>query len=144
MKNNFDIIVVGGGAAGLTSAAYSSKEKSVLVLEKENSFGGLVGSFERDGFVFDSGIRAFENSGIIFPMLKELGIEMEFSPNIVSIGISDKIVRLENKESLYEYESMLNELFQEEKNSIGEIIKLIEKIMDDMDVLYGIDNPLFI
>lgn len=44
-------------------------------MEKEVQTGGLVGSFNYKGFHFDSGIHAFENSGIIFPMLDQLGIE---------------------------------------------------------------------
>ena len=36
----FDIIIIGGGPAGLTAALYGRRQnKSVLVLEK-NSFGG--------------------------------------------------------------------------------------------------------
>jgi len=37
----------------------------------------LLDRLKRDGFVFDYGARAFENSGIILPMLKQLGIDME-------------------------------------------------------------------
>jgi len=46
--------------------------------------GGLVASFERGGFVLDAGIRAIENSGIGFPMLRQLGIDLEFLPSTVS------------------------------------------------------------
>ena len=54
---NYDAIVVGGGIAGLTSAAFLSKAgRSVLLCEKENNCGGLVNMFERDGFFFDGGM----------------------------------------------------------------------------------------
>jgi len=43
-----------------------------LVLEKHATSGGLVNSFVRDGFLFDGGIRAVENAGMVKPMLKEL------------------------------------------------------------------------
>ena len=46
------VIVVGGGMAGLKSAVYLARSgMSVTLLEKEASCGGLVRSFERDGFV---------------------------------------------------------------------------------------------
>jgi len=52
----YDVIIVGGGISGLTSAAFLTKAgKKVLLFEKENTCGGLVNSFERDGFVYDGG-----------------------------------------------------------------------------------------
>ncbi len=46
----YDAIVVGGGIAGLTSAAFLAKAgRSVLLCEKGNTCGGLVNTFERDG-----------------------------------------------------------------------------------------------
>ena len=42
MSNLYDIIIIGGGPAGLTSAVYARRSgKSVLVLEK-NTFGGQI------------------------------------------------------------------------------------------------------
>ena len=74
---NYDAIVVGGGAAGLTAAAYLAKSGyATLLCEKENKLGGLVNAFSRNGFVYDGGIRAMENSGVMLPMLKSLGIDV--------------------------------------------------------------------
>ena len=77
-EQKYQTIVVGGGIAGLTCAAYLAKGgQRVLLIEKNNECGGLVNSFSRDGFRFEAGVRALENAGIIFPMLQELGIELE-------------------------------------------------------------------
>ena len=60
--------------AGLTAAAYISKAGlKVLLCEKEKQTGGLVNSFEYKGFVFDGGIRAIENSGIVSSHAQAVG-----------------------------------------------------------------------
>ena len=48
------IVILGAGIAGL-GAAYTCKKKGIkaLILEKDNTFGGLCGNFEIDGFLFD-------------------------------------------------------------------------------------------
>jgi len=131
--------------AGLTAAAYVSRAGlKVLLCEKEEKTGGLVNSFEYEGFVFDGGIRAIENSGIVLPMLRELGIEIDFLPSPVSIGIGKDVVRIGSKDSLGAYQELLDKHFPEDKQDIAGIIREIGKIMGYMDVLYGIDNPLFL
>src|SRR4030042_3515144 len=142
---DFDVIVVGGGIAGLTAAAYLSKAGyTTLVCEKERLCGGLVNTFKRDGFVFDGGVRAMENSGVLFPMLKHLGLEIEFVKNHISIGIEDQVIRINEEGNLLDYQALLNSLYPDCKQEIGEIITQIEKIMQYMQVQYGIDNPIFL
>jgi phytoene desaturase len=49
-------IVIGGGIAGLASAALLAREGyDVVLLEKNPELGGRAGSWERDGFRFDTG-----------------------------------------------------------------------------------------
>jgi all-trans-retinol 13,14-reductase len=143
-ENKYDIIIVGGGIAGLTSAAYLSSEgQKVLLIEKNRECGGLVNSFTRDGFHFDAGVRALEDAGIILPMLKDLGIQLEFVKSPVSLGIENEILHIENLDSLIKYRDLLIKLYPENKEEIYEFISNIRKIMKHMDVLYGIENPVF-
>ncbi len=143
--SNYNAIVVGGGIAGLTAAAYlANAGHSTLVCEKESTCGGLVNTFERDGFFYDGGARAMESSGIILPMLRQLGIEVEHVRSHVSIGIEDRVIRLASKENVVDYEALLVGLYPESRAEIAAIIAQIRKISDYMDVLYGIDNPLFL
>ena len=139
----YDAIIVGGGIAGLTSASFICKSGyNVLVCEKEDHLGGLIGSFDYKGFTFDSGIRAMENSGILYPMLKQLNLDMDFLDNEVSIGIEDDVVNLTSEASLKEYQDMLSRQFPDETDSIAALIEIIKQTMVYMDVIYGIDNPL--
>jgi phytoene dehydrogenase-like protein len=142
---DFDAIVVGGGIAGLTAAAYLSKAGySTLLCEKEPACGGLINSFERDGFIFDGGIRALENSGVLFPMLKHLGVEVELVKNHISVGIEDQVIRIDSEDNLLDYQNLLNSLYPESVSEIREIIAQTQLIMKYMKVQYGIDNPIFL
>lgn len=142
---DYDAIIVGGGIAGLTAGAYLTRAGlSTLLCEKESTCGGLVNSFTRDGFVFDGGIRAIENSGVVFPMLRQLGLEVEFVRNHISLGIEDQVIHIETEENLVDYQQMLNRLYPESRDEITEITRQIRRIMQYMKVQYGIENPLFL
>ena len=53
----YDAIIVGSGLGGLASAIILAKEgKKVLVLEKNNQFGGNLQTFSRNKTIFDTGI----------------------------------------------------------------------------------------
>lgn len=139
-----DVLIVGGGAAGLTAAAFCAKARlSVILCERAPKVGGLVGCFSHNGFSFDAGIRALEDSGVIMPMLRSLGISIEFVKNPVTIGIQDRSVLLRSKESVIEYAGLLKSFFPQESAAIDMIVSQIFHAMDYMDVLYGIENPLF-
>ena len=144
MNTIYDTIVVGGGIAGLTSAAYLARSgQKVLLIEKNNEFGGLVNSFKRDGFHFEAGVRALEDAGIVFPMLEDLGIDLEVVRSKVSVGVEDKILHIEDINSVPKYRDFLISLYPESEKDIDLFMKKMLKIMKYLDVLYGIENPIF-
>ena len=113
-NNKYDTIIVGAGIGGLTSAVYLAREgQKVLLIEKNHECGGLVNSFVHNGFHFEAGVRALEDAGIIFPMLKDLGIELEVVKSHVSVGVEDEMVHVEDLNSLTEYKLLLIKLFPE-------------------------------
>ncbi len=143
-EHTYDVIIVGGGMAGLTAAAYLSRaKKRVLLLEKNAEVGGLVNSFTRDGIHFDAGVRALEDAGIILPMLRDLNIKLKVVPSPVSLGIEDEILHIESLESLNQYGTFLKKFYPESQADIESMLKTIRRIMKNMDVLYGIENPVF-
>ncbi|MBK6622926.1 MAG: NAD(P)/FAD-dependent oxidoreductase [Saprospirales bacterium] len=112
----YNTVIVGGGIAGLTAAAYISRAgRSVVVFEKQPKAGGLVQTFSRNHVFFDSGLRSIENSGIVHPMLRQLGIEIDFVKSPVTIGIGDRVIRIEDRDSIIQYEELLNSLFPDSK-----------------------------
>lgn len=142
---NYDVIVIGGGLSGLTAAAYLCKYGlSTLLVEKSAKVGGLANSFNYQGYTFDYGIRAFENSGIILPMIKSLGLDISFAKSPVSVGIDDQWKLLDKKSSIIDYSMMLKHFFNKNERDIDLIVVEIKKVMAQMDVIYGIDNPLFL
>jgi len=141
----YDVIIAGGGIAGLTSAAFLAKSGySILLLEKTEKLGGCINSFEKDDFIFDGGIRAIENSGVLLPMLRSLGIDVDLIKNNTSIGLGRDVIRLKSVESLVEYEGLLKKHFPGNSSDIEKIIAEIERITNYMNVLYAIENPLFL
>jgi phytoene dehydrogenase-like protein len=141
----YDAIIVGGGAAGLTAAAYLSRSGcSTLVCEKEAQCGGFVNTFERNGFVFDGGIRALEDAGVLFRMLKQLGVDIDFVKNRVTVGIEDQVIQVNSDDDLNVYGKLLTDLYPSSSEEISAIIDDIRIIMRYMDIQYGIDNPLFL
>ena len=140
----YDTVVVGGGIAGLTAAAYLARTgQKALLIEKNRECGGLVNTFSRNGFHFDAGVRALLDAGIIFTMLKDLNIKLEVVKSPVSLGIENEILNIENLDSLQEYRELLKKFYPESGSEIDEVIRVIRKIMKHMDVLYGIENPVF-
>jgi phytoene dehydrogenase-like protein len=138
------VVIAGGGMAGLTAASYLCRAGfKVTLCEKEAKVGGLVNSFEYQGFTVDGGIRAIENSGIVMPMLRQLGLDVPFIKNGVSIGIADQVINLKSTDSLADYLELLRGQFPENSDDIERFGLEIEKIMGYMDILYGIDNPIF-
>jgi len=57
MQEEFDIIIIGSGLGGLVCANILAREGlKVLVLEKNQQFGGNLQTFSRDKIIFDTGV----------------------------------------------------------------------------------------
>jgi len=69
------VAIIGAGMAGLTSAAYLARAGlKVDVYEQHTLPGGYISSFVREGFIFPAGPTSITTNGIVFPILKELGL----------------------------------------------------------------------
>lgn len=78
MSEHFDIIIVGGGPAGLTAAIYARRaNKSVLVLEKAAVGGQIASSPRVDNFPGLPGVSGAELADRLFDQAAELGARIE-------------------------------------------------------------------
>lgn len=74
MTTNFDVIVIGGGLAGLAAGVASTMGgASTLVLEAHHP-GGRARTTERDGFIFNHGAHALYVGGPGMSVLRTLGV----------------------------------------------------------------------
>lgn len=70
-----DVIVVGGGLAGLISAAYAARAgRSVTLLEKSSTLGGRGMTTKLGEFEFNLGPHAVYKKGALAGVLRELGV----------------------------------------------------------------------
>ncbi|MBC7428104.1 MAG: FAD-dependent oxidoreductase [Bacteriovorax sp.] len=88
----YDYIVIGAGAAGLSFAALMEKRgHKVCVLEAHTIPGGCSSYFERDGFIFDAGATTLSGLKIgrpLYNLMTELNLELDLvniDPGIISI-----------------------------------------------------------
>ena len=76
--NKYDVIIIGGGAAGMTAALYSLRSgKSVLLLEKETIGGQISKSPRVENFPTIKEISGEELSSKLFDQIMDLGCEFE-------------------------------------------------------------------
>ncbi|MBT8401949.1 MAG: FAD-dependent oxidoreductase, partial [Rhodothermia bacterium] len=56
-NDNYDVIVIGSGIGGMTTAAALARhDRKVLLLEQAQNLGGLTHTFSREGFTWDVGL----------------------------------------------------------------------------------------
>ena len=75
----YDVIVVGAGPSGLTSAIYLRRAtKSVLVLEEKNYGGQIINTLDIENYPGEEHISGFDFATKIYNQAKNLGAEIKF------------------------------------------------------------------
>ena len=98
MKNKYDVIVVGAGLAGLTTAIKLAKDKRrVLLIEKENYLGGRTSSKHDNGLEIEAGFHRHIGYYKELPkLLKDANVNL----NDIVMWEKEAEIRLDNKNKI--------------------------------------------
>jgi oxygen-dependent protoporphyrinogen oxidase len=78
MAESDHLAVIGGGISGLAcSFRLQRLGVPVTLFEAEDHVGGLIGTVEKNGFLFESGPQSFQGTEPLLDLVRELGIEDE-------------------------------------------------------------------
>ncbi|GAA0070332.1 FAD-dependent oxidoreductase [Clostridium sardiniense] len=101
----YDLIVVGGGPAGLAAAyeAYSDGVKKILIIERDNELGGILNQCIHNGFglhTFKEELTGPEYAQRFINMLQDTNVEVKLGTMVLDID-EDKNVHAINPEEGY-------------------------------------------
>jgi phytoene desaturase len=80
------VVVIGAGMGGLAVAARLARQRhSVVVCEQSGTYGGKVGTYERDGFVFDTGPSLLTLPAVYRDLFLKTGSALEDNVELIPV-----------------------------------------------------------
>ncbi len=135
-----DVIVIGAGAGGLTTAAYlSALGRRVIVVDRQRVPGGNTSSFIHEGYEFDIGLHYLGGYRDVRPgiraVLDPLGVELCFrqqNPDGFDILLfADMTFPVPT--GVEEFRVRLHEFFPRERVAIDRHLRRIVAIVDELE-----------
>lgn len=141
-KEIYDVIVIGAGIGGLSTAALLAKAgKSVLLVERHDRPGGYAHGFRRRDFHFDAGVHlvsgcgpeGYRNGSTIHKICQAVGIDPHTVflpiPNFARVVFPELEVTIQAGEEAFV--AGLSEYFPQQKDNLLALIRLCKSLAEE-------------